>query len=203
MVIWVWQQLTNRKAHLSYSHKFLGADSEEGSGDFALFKDKNGTLYHFTVRKPDKAFVVGRFNIEYTYPDGNYKVMNEIPSHTEAPAIFMTKNHYFMLASGSTNWEPNTARSFSSSSLLGPYKKLGNPTKGMNPYNGLNEEKTFGAQSSFVFKVEGKQDAFIAMFDIWNPDHPYDGLYVWLPIEIKGDTFKIKWRNEWNLSYFD
>lgn len=187
----------------AYSHRFLGADSEEGSGDFAMIKDVDGTLYHFTVRKPDKAFVVGKLNNEYTYPEGEYKVMDEIPPHTEAPAIFMKDNRYFMLGSGSTGWDPNTARTFSSTSLLGPYKELGNPTKGVNPYNGLNEEKTFGGQSSFVIKVEGKENAYIAMFDIWKPEHPIDGLYVWLPIEINEDTFKINWVDEWDLSVFD
>ena len=52
-------------------------------------------------------------------------------------------------------------------------------------------------------KVEGKENAYIAMFDIWKPEHPIDGLYVWLPIEINEDTFVIEWVNEWDLSVFD
>ncbi len=187
----------------TYSHRFLAADSEEGSGDFALFRDADGTVYHFTVRKPDKAFVVGKLNKEYTYPDGAYRVMEEIPPHTEAPAIFLKDNRYFMLGSGSTGWNPNTARAFTAASLLGPYKELGNPTKGVNPHNDMNEEKTFGGQSSYIIKVEGKKNAFIAMFDVWKPEHPFDGLYVWLPIEVAGDTFKIEWRDKWDLSFFD
>jgi len=186
----------------TYSHKFLGADSDEGSGDFALVKDADGSLYHFTVRKPDKAFVVGKLNKEYTYPEGKYKVMTEIPAHTEAPAIFAKDGRYFMLGSGSTGWDPNTARAFVATSLLGPYKELGNPTKGVNPHNGMNEEKTFGGQSSYIIKVEGKKDAFIAMFDVWAPEHPFDGRYVWLPIEVESDTLKINWRDEWDLSVF-
>lgn len=186
-----------------YSHKFLGADSEEGSGDFAMVKDVDGTLYHFAVRKPDKAFCVGKLNKEYTYPEGTYRVMEEIPYHTEAPAIFVWDNRYFMLGSGSTGWKPNTARAFSAPLLLGSYTELGNPTEGVNPYNGLNEEKTFGGQSSFVIKVEGAQNAYIAMFDIWKPEHPIDGLYVWLPIKINGDSYKIKWMDEWDLSLFE
>lgn len=57
----------------TYSHKFLGADSPYGSGDFCIYKDDDGKVYHFTVRKPDKAFVAGELNKEYTYPQGKYQ----------------------------------------------------------------------------------------------------------------------------------
>ena len=33
--------------------------------------------------------------------------------------------------------------------------------------HGSNADKTFFAQSAFVFPVVGKEDAYIAMFDMW------------------------------------
>ena len=36
----------------TYSHKFLACNSVNGSGDFAMFKDDDGSLYHLTVQKP-------------------------------------------------------------------------------------------------------------------------------------------------------
>src|SRR5690606_24738152 len=140
------------------------------------FKDSNGSLYYFTVRKPDKAFCVGKFSDKYTYPDGEYKVLNEITNATEAPAFFFDKGHYLLFASGSSGWRPNTARSFSDNSALGPYQDRGNPTIGVNSNNGLNASKTFGGQSSFVIKVEGLDNAYIAMFDVWKPENPIEGL---------------------------
>lgn len=73
---------------------------------------------------------------------------------------------------------------------------------GVNPYNGLGPEKTFGGQSSFIIPVQGKKNSYIAMFDIWKPEMPIEGLYIWLPIKIQTNSINIKWRDEWNLNIF-
>jgi len=186
-----------------YSHKFLGANSEKGSGDFCMFKDTDGQVYHYTVRKPDKAFCAGKLDENYLYPEGEYKVLEGISLHTEAPAVITLDNNYYLLGSGSSGWEPNTARSFVSDLAIGKYTELGNPCVGTNPHNGMDEEKTFGGQISFLIPVQGKKDAYIAMFDIWKPDSPADGLYVWLPVKIENKKIVIQWYDEWDLSYFD
>ncbi len=185
-----------------YSHKFLGANSPNGTGDFAMFKDENGDLFHLTVRKPDKAFVIGKMRDDYLLPDGKYEVCEGITSHTEAPAVFKRNGLYHMLASGSTGWEPNAARYFSSNSLYGPWEYYGNPCKGVNPNNGLGPDKTFGGQSTFIIKVEGIDDGYIAFFDINKPNHPFENLYIWLPIDFTDDKISITWKDSWNLDYF-
>lgn len=187
----------------AYRHKFLGAGSPKGSGDFCMYQDKDGSVYHFTVRKPDKAFCNGRLRRDYLYPEGGYKVMEEIPLHTEAPAIVHTLGKYYMLGSGSSGWAPNAARSFSSKTLTGGYEELGNPCAGVNPNNQLAPDKTFGGQISFILPVEGRKDCYIAMFDIWNPDLAANGLYVWLPLRFREGKPVVEWRNEWDLSIFD
>ena len=186
-----------------YSHKFLGGNSPNGTGDFAMFKDDDGSLYHLTVRKPDKAFVIGKMRDDYLLPERKYEVCKGITSKTEAPAIFKRNGKYHMLASGSTGWAPNPARYFSSLSLFGPWEYHGNPTKGLNPHNELGPEKAFGGQSNFILRVEGKEDSFIAIFDINKPDHPFDSLYVWLPIDFINGKISIPWINSWNLDYFE
>jgi len=62
--------------------------------------------------------------------------------------------------------------------------------------------KRFGGQSSFIFPIQGKKDAYIAMFDIWKPEMPIEGLYIWLPIEMQTNKISIKWKDEWNLNIF-
>ena len=69
---------------------------------------------------------------------------------------------------------------------------------GVNPQNGLGPEKTWGGQSTCVFKVEGK-DAFVAMFDIWRPENQIDSRYVWLPVAVKGETLEISWKDSWRV----
>ena len=194
---------TSPTGPFTYQHKFLGAESPKGSGDFCMFADRDGKIYHFTVRKPDKAFCAGPLRDDYLYPEGKYKVLSEIPLHTEAPAIVFTDNTYYMLGSGSSGWEPNAARSFSAPSVLGPYKDLGNPCVGINPYNQLGPEKTFGGQISYILPVQGRKDCYIALFDIWKPEAPIEGLYVWLPLRFKEGKPVVEWMDEWDLSVFD
>ncbi|MCU0791628.1 MAG: family 43 glycosylhydrolase [Opitutaceae bacterium] len=185
-----------------YQHKFLGGNSPEGTGDFALFQDDDGALYHLAVRKPDKAFVVGKMSDDYLMPEGAYQVAEGITRHTEAPAVIKRDGRYWMLASDSTGWDPNAARSFSAPTIFGPWTSHGNPCEGINPHNGLGSELTFGGQSASIITLADRPDACIAFFDINKPDHPFDSLYVWLPISFAGGRMSIRWRDRWSLDVF-
>jgi len=187
----------------TYRHKFLGGNSPAGTGDFAMFKDDDGSLYHLSVRKPDKALVIGKMRDDYLLPEGEYKVAEGITRATEAPALMKKDGEYIMLASGSTGWAPCAARSFSATSIYGPWVNHGNPVSGTNPQNGLGPELTFGGQSNFILQVEGRKDAFIAMFDINKPEHPYESGYIWLPIMFNGNRISIPWVDSWELDVFD
>lgn len=182
-----------------YRHKFLGGDSPEGTGDFAMFKDDDGSLYHLAVRKPDKAFVMGRMRDDYLLPAGEYTVCEGITQGTEAPAVIKKDGEYIMLASCSSGWKPNAARAFSAKSLHGPWTVWENPVSGTNPHTGLGADLTFGAQSSFILKVEGGKNAYIAMFDINKPEHPYESGYIWLPVLFEGSKISIPWQDAWSL----
>jgi hypothetical protein len=50
--------------------------------------------------------------------------------------------------------------------------------------------------------VEGGEDSYIAMFDINNPEHPYESGYIWLPITFEDGAMSIPWRDNWNLDNF-
>ncbi|WP_343329212.1 family 43 glycosylhydrolase [Polaribacter staleyi] len=186
----------------NYRHKFLGGNSPNGTGDFAMFQDTNDELYHITVRKPDKKLVIGKMRDDYLLPEGTYQIAKGITKHTEAPAVFKKEGTYHMLASGSTGWSANPARYFTSTSLYGPWEYQGNPCFGTNPNNNLGPEKTYGGQSTFIIPYQGKKDAFIAFFDINKPNHPYDNLYIWLPIDFTNNKMTINWIDSWDLDYF-
>ena len=79
-----------------------------------------------------------------------------------------------------------------------PQHVLGAPPGWMAPKADL----TFGGQSTYVLKVEGRRDAFIFMADIWRPKHPSDARYIWLPIDFKNGLPVVEWRDEWTLEYF-
>ena len=187
----------------NYLGKSLAANSPDGSGDFAMFTDQKGTLFHMIVRKPNKQFVIGNISETPIKISEKYSEAVGITHHTEAPAVFFYKNQYYLLGSASSGWTPNSARLFKSDSITGTWTNLGNPTRGINPINNLGPEKTFGGQSTFVIPVQGKKNAFIAMFDVWKPENPIESPYIWLPITFENDMPVIEWRNEWNLSVFD
>lgn len=184
-----------------YSHKFLGPNPK-GSGDFSMFVDTDGTMYHLAVRKPDKAFIIAKMRDDYMLPIEEYKEVINVEHHTEAPAIVKVNGVFHMIGSGSTGWKPNIARYYTSTNLYGPWKKEENPCTGFNTVDSVGIEKTWGGQSSFIIKVNGMKDAYIAMFDIWRPEMPIKGRYIWLPIFWQQKRFSIGWLDSWNLDFF-
>lgn len=186
-----------------YQGRFLGGSSTNGTGDFAIFQDADGAAYHIAVRKPDKALVCGRLTEDGLRPVGEYVVMQGVTHATEGPALFRRDGKTYLLGSASTGWKPNPARMFVADQVTGPYEALSNPCQGVNPHNRLGPEKTFGGQSTFVLPMPGKRDAWIAMFDINNPDDPINAGYIWLPLEFQSSKPVVRWRDDWDLSVFD
>lgn len=182
-----------------YAGKFLGANSENGSGDFSIFEDVDQSIYHLAVRKPDKVFVSGKLSENKLSPNGKYQALEGITKHTEAPAVLLHKKKYYLFGSGSSYWKPNKARSFVADSLNVVFTDLGNPCFGVNPHNNIDGNTTFGGQINFILKVEGKKNAYIAMFDVWKQEIAIEGTYIWLPLTFENGIPKIIWRDNWDL----
>jgi hypothetical protein len=186
----------------TYSHKFLACGSVNGSGDFAMYKNDDGYLYHIAVRKPDKRLSFTKMSNDYMLPDTTYTPYPEVELHTEAPAIVKHNGTYHLLGSGSMGWAPTAPRYYTSKSIRGPWKLETNPLLGLNPTNNIGIEKTFGGQSTFIFPIQGKKDTYVAMFDVWKPDAASTGGYIWLPINFVNNKLQIKWWDSWNMDYF-
>ena len=80
-----------------YKGYFLGNHSEFGTGDFAIFTDTDGAIYHIAVRKPDKALVYGRLSNDGLKPVGEYKVLEGVTIGTEAPAFFRRGDKVYLI----------------------------------------------------------------------------------------------------------
>jgi Glycosyl hydrolases family 43 len=186
----------------AYKGSFLGNNSKFGTGDFAIFADDDGSIHHIAVRKPDKALVCGKLSEDGMKPVGEYVPLEGITKGTEAPTIFRRGKKVFLLGSETSGWKPNAARVFVADRVAGPYQELANPCRGVNPTNKLGADKTFGGQSTFVYPVAGRKDAWIAMFDINEPNEPIKAGYIWLPIEFEAEQPVIRWRDQWDLSVF-
>ncbi|VGO16400.1 hypothetical protein PDESU_04991 [Pontiella desulfatans] len=200
------QEFIGEQTHLHQHYNLLGSHYEGGqmARDMNLFVDDDSKAYHVYASEHNATLHIAELTDDYTGHTGNY--VRLFPTRfMEAPALFKRKGKYFLLASGCTGWAPNAARSaLAADTLLGLWTELENPCHGTNPQNNLGPEKTFGAQSTYVLHIHGKEDAYIALFDIWCPENAIDGRYVWLPLTFDDETrYSIHWHDQWDLSLFD
>ena len=184
-------------------HNLLARDYTGGqmARDMNLFVDDDGKAYHIFSSEQNSTLHIAELSHDYQSHTGKYARILE-HRWNEAPAICKYDGRYWLIASDCSGWKPNAARSAVADSIWGPWKELGNPCIGVNPYNGLGPEKTFGGQSTCILPVNGKPGAFIAMFDIWRPQNHITGGYVWLPMTFEKDRLTITWRDAWDLSVF-
>ena len=165
--------------------------------DMTLFVDDDGKAYHIFSSEHNGTTHISELSDDYLSYSGKYVRVFE-HRWMEAPAICKRAGKYYFIASDCSGWNPNAARSAVADSIWGPWTELGNPCEGTNFDNGLGPEKTFGGQSTFLLPVQGKKDAYIAMFDLWQPKNAIDGRYAWLPVTFTEKGFKITWQKEWD-----
>ena len=170
--------------------------------DMTLFVDDDGKAYHLFASEENSTLHISLLSDDYLSHAGQYVRVFE-HKWNEAPAICKRGGRYWLLTSGCTGWAPNAARAAVAPSIWGPWKELGNPCAGVNPLNGLGPDKTFGGQSTYILPVQGKKDAFIALFDLWKPKNAVDGRYVWLPLAFTDEGFTLTWRDTWDLGVFE
>ncbi len=177
---------------------FVKRDLEGGqmSRDMTLYVDDDGKAYHIYSSEENLTLHIAELSDDYLSHSGKY-VRVAPAGHNEAPAIFKKDGTYWMITSGCTGWNPNEARMFSAPSVMGPW------TQHPSPCVGPNSKLTFGGQSTYIQKVEGKQDAFLFMADIWRPKHPSDARYIWLPVRFREGKPVIEWMDSWTLDFFD
>jgi len=170
--------------------------------DMTLFQDDDGTAYHVHASEENLTLHIAELTPDYCDFSGRY--VRAFPgASNEAPALFKRRGRYYMITSGCTGWKPNAARSAVADAILGPWTALENPCRGPGPADDAGAELTFGGQSTHAFPIADKPDAFIAMFDIWHPQNPIDGRYMWLPIEFTPNgAFEIRYRAQWSLDVF-
>jgi beta-galactosidase len=178
-------------------YHFLGSilPNEADSRDMTVFKDDDGKAYIFHSSEWNATLYAGELSPNYRKTTGVF-TRNFENCYREAPAVFKRRGKYYCLTSGCTGWDSNEAQYGIAENVLGPWEVIGNPCIGPNA------DKTFFAQSAFVFPVVGKAEAYIAMFDRWNKEDIGASRYVWLPIRFDGERMIIEWLDEWDLSVF-
>lgn len=166
------------------------------SRDQTLFVDDDGKAYQITSSEENQTLYINELTDDFLRPTGRY-TRNFIGMSREAPAVFKKDGKYYMLTSGCTAWDPNKAQLAVADSIMGEWKVLGDPC------TGKDADKTFYGQDTYVQKVHGKKDLYIAMFDKWNKKDLEDSRYIWLPIDFSNGKISIPWREKWSMSDYE
>lgn len=177
---------------------YLGSVRPEGqdSRDQTLFQDDDGKAYRIYSSENNDTTYISLLTDDYLRHSGKFARVFE-KRRMEAQVLFKHAGKYWFMASGCTAWDPNAARSAVADSIWGPWTELGNPCRG------ADAETTFGGQSTFVFPVAGRENAFIFMADRWNKTNLVDSRYLWLPLRFHDERPVIEWTPSWTPSYFD
>ncbi|WP_439504374.1 glycoside hydrolase family 43 protein [Sediminibacterium sp.] len=178
---------------------FVRRDYSKGqmARDMTLFVDDDGKAYHIHSSENNQTLHFAELTDDYQNFTGKYTRVLEGKAN-EAPAIFKKDGKYYMISSGTTGWDPNPARLSVADHIQGPWKELGDPSRGTEAQN----KTTFWSQSTYIIPVMGKKNAFIYMGDRWTPKNAIDGRYIWLPILFEDGKPILRWFDQWDLSIF-
>ena len=175
------------KALIYPAHVADGQDSR----DMTLYVDDDGRAWLVHSSERNSTLHFDELTDDYLGFTGRWWRFAE-KDWTEAPALCKKDGWYFLVGSDCTGWAPNEARYYRARSLTGPWERVGNPCRGVNPANGLGPEKTWGGQSNYILRT--RDGRYIAMFDIWNPENQVDSRLVWLPVEFGENEMTITWK---------
>ncbi|MGA2173393.1 MAG: glycoside hydrolase family 43 protein [Verrucomicrobiota bacterium] len=176
---------------------FLNALRPNGnqSRDMNLYLDDDGKAYDIYAARDNYDLRICQLSDDFLSATTNDVII--APDHREAPALFKYRARYYLITSACTGWAPNAANYYTADHILGPW--TGHP----NPCRGPNAATTFGGQSTFVLPVPGKPGAFIFIADRWKPRELPKSAYLWLPLQIKGDSLTVEWQDSWSLNWFN
>ena len=160
-------------------YTYLGSVQPNGqmSRDLTLFADEDDKAYLIYSSESNKTMHVCLLSEDYLTPKANYNRITNA-NNREAPAIFKFNRKYYLITSGCTGWSPNPASYAVTKNLLGKWKQMGNPCKG------IGANTTFQSQSTFVLPMPDKIDLFIFMADRWDKLNLEDSKYVWLLLKM-------------------
>ncbi len=154
------------------------------SRDMTLFQEGD-TAWLVHSSNWNKTLVISRLTEDYTDVDGTC-VSVLVDQEREAPALMKHGDMYYMVSSGCTGWEPNSALYAEAGNLMGQWKLIDNPCEGPG------YRTTFGGQSTFIFRC-GEQ--YYLMLDHWKPEDLKTSGYSILPITVMDGKMTIAWKD--------
>ncbi len=158
----------------------------QDSRDMTVFVDEDKKAYLLHSSNMNKTLHIARLTDDYTDVDGFYtSAMAE--QEREAPAVIFEQGMYYMVTSGCTGWNYNSALYATSPYIQGKWKLIDNPCEG----EGYRD--TFKGQSTYLFRAYGQ---IYLMLDHWIPKNLKESGYSILPVTIEDGKLTVKWEDE-------
>lgn len=157
--------------------------NRQDSRDMTLFVDQDETAYLIHSSNWNKTLNIARLTPDYQDVDGFY-VSVLVDQEREAPAVIYEQGMYYMVTSGCTGWDYNSALYAQSPHLLGKWKLIDNPCEG----EGYRD--TFQGQSTWLFRAGGQ---IFLMLDHWKKNDLKNSGYSILPVEIEDGKMTVRW----------
>jgi len=176
---------------------FINSEKPNGNDarDMTVFMDDDGRAYHLYSSEGNATMHITLLSDDYLrHTTTEKRILTNLSR--EAPAVVKHEGKYYLFTSACTGWAPNAAAWAVADSMMGEWKQMGNPC------TGKDAAITYTAQSTYVIKVPGKQNAFVFLADRWNKTNLPDSRYIWLPMTISNGIPVIQWANKWNFSRF-
>lgn len=166
------------------------------SRDQSIFKDTDGKAYHICSTDMNSNMNLSMMTDNYLEPSlTETKVL--LGKRYEAPALFKLGAIYFGLFSNCTGWDPNPGQTAYTMDLMGDWSDAANFC-----VDDL-KEVTYKSQSTYVFKVNGYENAYVYMGDRWNSSNAESSTYVWLPLSMRSGYPTVRNYSSWNMSVFN
>ncbi len=168
-------------------YKYLGSIRPNGqmSRDMTVYQDDDGRAYLFYASENNNTMQVCLLSDDYLRTTAVYRRIL-VGQRREAPAVFKSEGRYYLITSLCSGWDANAATYAVADSVLGVWKQEGNPCVG------VDADKTFFSQSTFVLPLRGGR--FLFMADRWNKTDLERSGYLWLPLRV--DNGRVEIRNE-------
>lgn len=157
------------------------------AGDFDMIADIDTGKGYLYFDADHRSMLCMSLSEDYLHADSeiaaNYPGMTP-PFTREAPALFEAAGKKYMLTSGMTGYVPNKSDSALAASWEDVFVSLG------DPHVNDSTSASFNSQISKIFRVEGKENCFIAMADRWLPDYHVDSRIADLFTRVIASTYE-------------
>ena len=157
------------------------------AGDFDMVADVETGKGYIYFDADHKSMLCMSLTEDYLHAD--VEIASSYPNMTppftrEAPALFEAKGRKYMITSGMTGYVPNKSDSAAADSWEDVFMSMG------NPHVADDTNASFNSQISKIFKVEGKEDRFVAMADRWLPGYHVDSRIADLFTRVIASTYE-------------